>query len=64
MGNQYQQTLVTVLPLEILMVSLVIWQFRVDVIKLGNIKATKIDEETGKPLPNAKLKFEYNGTSK
>lgn len=37
---------------------------RVDVIKLGNIKATKIDEETGKPLPNAKLKFEYNGTSK
>ena len=37
---------------------------KVDVIHLGNIQATKIDEETGKPLPNAKLKFEYNGTSK
>jgi LPXTG-motif cell wall-anchored protein len=37
---------------------------KVDVIHLGNIQATKIDEETGKPLPNAKLKFEYNDTSK
>lgn len=37
---------------------------KVDVIKLGNVQATKIDEDTGKALPNAKLKFEYNGTSK
>lgn len=37
---------------------------KVKVIKLGNIQATKIDEDTGKPLANAKLKFEYNGTSK
>lgn len=36
----------------------------VNVIKLGNVKALKIDEDTGKPLANAKLKFEYNGTSK
>lgn len=36
----------------------------VKVIKLGNIQATKLDEETGKPLANAKLKFEYSGTSK
>ena len=37
---------------------------KVDVIKLGNLQAKKIDEDTGKALPNAKLKFEYNGTSK
>ncbi|MBH6948358.1 Cys-Gln thioester bond-forming surface protein [Clostridioides difficile] len=37
---------------------------KVDVIKLGNVQATKIDEDTGKPLSNAKLKFEYNGTAK
>lgn len=37
---------------------------KVDVIKLGNIQAKKIDEDTGKALSNAKLKFEYNGTSK
>jgi uncharacterized surface anchored protein len=37
---------------------------KVDVIKLGNVQAKKIDEATGKALPNAKLKFEYNGTSK
>lgn len=37
---------------------------KVNVIKLGNIQATKIDEDTGKPLADAKLKFEYNGTSK
>jgi LPXTG-motif cell wall-anchored protein len=37
---------------------------KVNVIKLGDIQAAKIDEETGKPLANAKLKFEYNGTSK
>lgn len=37
---------------------------KVSVIKLGNLQATKIDEETGNPLANAKLKFEYSGTSK
>ncbi|MHC5215954.1 SpaA isopeptide-forming pilin-related protein [Enterococcus sp. LJL128] len=37
---------------------------KVNVIKLGNLQATKIDEDTGKPLANAKLKFEYDGTSK
>lgn len=37
---------------------------KVNVIKLGNLQVTKIDEETGNPLANAKLKFEYSGTSK
>ncbi len=37
---------------------------KVNVIKLGNVQATKIDTDTGKALANAKLKFEYNGTSK
>lgn len=37
---------------------------KVNVIKLGTLQATKIDEETGNPLANAKLKFEYNDTSK
>lgn len=37
---------------------------KVKIIKLGNLQATKIDEDTGKPLANAKLKFEYSGTSK
>lgn len=30
----------------------------------GNVAAKKIDEETGLSLPNAKLKFEYNGQTK
>lgn len=30
----------------------------------GNVRAKKIDQDTGKALPNAKLKFEYNGQSK
>lgn len=30
----------------------------------GNIKVKKIDKNTGKPLPNAKLKFEYNNQTK
>ena len=30
----------------------------------GNVRAKKIDQDTGKTLPNAKLKFEYNGQSK
>lgn len=37
---------------------------KINIIKLGNVQATKIDEATGKPLANAKLKFEYAGTSK
>ncbi|MGY0354244.1 SpaA isopeptide-forming pilin-related protein [Enterococcus avium] len=30
----------------------------------GNIRAKKVDEDTGTALPNAKLKFEYDGKSK
>ncbi|MGP5428567.1 SpaA isopeptide-forming pilin-related protein [Enterococcus malodoratus] len=30
----------------------------------GNIRAKKIDQDSGVALPNAKLKFEYNGQSK
>jgi LPXTG-motif cell wall-anchored protein len=37
---------------------------KVNVIKLGNLQVAKIDEETGNPLANAKLKFEYSGISK
>lgn len=36
----------------------------INVINLGNIKVKKIDEDTGKALANAKLKFEYDGKSK
>ncbi|HDN2514157.1 TPA: Cys-Gln thioester bond-forming surface protein [Clostridioides difficile] len=36
----------------------------INVIKLGNIKVKKIDEDTGKALANAKLRFEYDGKSK
>ncbi len=36
----------------------------INVIKLGNIKVKKIDEDTGKALANAKLIFEYDGKSK
>lgn len=36
----------------------------INVIKLGNIKVKKIDEDTGKALSNAKLRFEYDGKSK
>lgn len=30
----------------------------------GNVRAKKIDQDTGKALPNAKLKFEYSGQTK
>ncbi len=30
----------------------------------GNVRAKKIDQDTGAALPNAKLKFEFNGQSK
>lgn len=30
----------------------------------GNVRAKKIDQDTGKALPNAKLMFEFNGQSK
>ncbi|HBF3095319.1 TPA: Cys-Gln thioester bond-forming surface protein, partial [Clostridioides difficile] len=36
----------------------------INVIKLGNIKAKKVDEDTGKALANTKLKFEYDGKGK
>ncbi|WP_415345540.1 SpaA isopeptide-forming pilin-related protein [Clostridium perfringens] len=36
----------------------------INVIKLGNIKAKKVDEDTGKALANTKFKFEYDGKGK
>ncbi|WP_368235571.1 SpaA isopeptide-forming pilin-related protein [Clostridium perfringens] len=36
----------------------------INVIKLGNIKVKKVDEDTGKALANTKLKFEYDGKGK
>lgn len=30
----------------------------------GNIKLKKVDEDTGKAVPNTKMKFEYNGQTK
>lgn len=36
----------------------------INVIKLGNVKVKKIDEDTGTALANAKLRFEYDGKSK
>ncbi|STB42759.1 SpaA isopeptide-forming pilin-related protein [Clostridium perfringens] len=36
----------------------------INVIKLGNIKVKKVDEDTGKALANTKLKFEYDGKCK
>lgn len=36
---------------------------KVTVTHLGNIKVTKLDEETGRPLPDTIFKFDYDGTS-
>lgn len=36
----------------------------INIVKLGDIKVKKIDADTGKALPNAKIRFEYNGNSK
>ncbi|HBE9445509.1 collagen adhesin [Clostridioides difficile] len=36
----------------------------INVIKLGNIKVKKIDEDTGKALANAKLRFDYDVKTK
>ncbi|MDG6893399.1 SpaA isopeptide-forming pilin-related protein [Clostridium perfringens] len=36
----------------------------INVIRLGNIKVKKVDEDTGKALANTKLKFEYDGKGK
>src|SRR5699024_4703861 len=30
----------------------------------GNVKLKKVDEDTGQPVPNTKMKFEFNGQSK
>lgn len=35
--------------------------FKVNIIKLGNVKVQKINEDTDKPLSNVKLRFEYYG---
>lgn len=37
---------------------------KVNIIKLGNVKVRKIDEDTGKPLPDTTLRFEYSGVTK
>ncbi|WP_086445497.1 SpaA isopeptide-forming pilin-related protein [Candidatus Enterococcus lemimoniae] len=37
---------------------------KVNVIKLGNARIQKLDEDTGKPLADATLLLEYSGTSK
>lgn len=37
---------------------------KINVIKLGNVQITKVDEETGRPLPDTTMKFEYNGKTK
>ncbi|ECL7021573.1 LPXTG cell wall anchor domain-containing protein [Listeria monocytogenes] len=39
-------------------------KMKVNIIKLGNIKVQKIDEDTNKPLPDATLRFKYDGTTK
>ncbi|WP_227831670.1 MULTISPECIES: SpaA isopeptide-forming pilin-related protein [unclassified Clostridioides] len=39
-------------------------RLNINVIKSGTIKVKKIDEDTGKALANAKLRFEYDGKSK
>lgn len=36
----------------------------VDIIKLGNVRVQKIDEETGKPLPNATIRFSYGSVNR
>lgn len=30
----------------------------------GNVKLKKVDEDTGQPVPNTKMKFEFDGQSK
>lgn len=40
------------------------FQLNVKVNLNGNVKLKKIDEDTGQPVPNTKMKFEYNGQSK
>ncbi|MBC1645823.1 Cys-Gln thioester bond-forming surface protein [Listeria welshimeri] len=37
---------------------------KVNIIKLGNVRIQKLDEDTGKPLAGATLLLEYSGTSK
>ncbi|MEK8193806.1 SpaA isopeptide-forming pilin-related protein [Clostridioides difficile] len=39
-------------------------RLNINVIKLGNVKVRKIDEDTGKVLANTKLRFEYDGKSR
>lgn len=40
------------------------FQLNVKVNLNGNVKLKKVDEDTGQPVPNTKMKFEYNGQSK
>ena len=37
-------------------------QLRVNVVHLGHLQVRKVDEETGQPLANTRLRFEFNGS--
>ncbi len=36
-------------------------QISLEIVKTGEMKITKLDKETGKPVPNTKFEVEYNG---
>lgn len=40
------------------------FQLNIKVNLNGNVKLKKVDEDTGQPVPNTKMKFEYNGQTK
>ena len=40
------------------------FQLNIKVNLNGNVKLKKVDEVTGQPVPNTKMKFEFNGQSK
>src|SRR5699024_10733805 len=40
------------------------FQLNIKVNLNGNVKLKKVDEDTGQPVPNTKMKFEFNGQSK
>lgn len=39
-------------------------QISLEIVKTGEMKITKLDKETGKPVPNTKFEVEYNGKNK
>ena len=40
------------------------FQLNIKVNLNGNVKLKKVDEDTGQPVPNTKMKFDYNGQAK